>query len=194
MGRLFRPGRLLPPREAQTKTPWRVRPGRFVESVDFAEGLAKPGCPRRVFSERPTRRSTRLIRSSVAGVLEPDLQAVRALEAGGVPDVEGIRVHVIVDALGDLRVAIQELAEEGFGDFLLENRRLRLQGAALLVTRWRAFGRSVTSPAAVPGRQGTPCSPRTGWRGRRLRWSCRGNSAGGRYAAIYPRPQPECQV
>lgn len=77
--------------------------------------------------------------SSVAGVLEPDLQAVRALEAGGVPDVEGVRVHVIVDALGDLRVAIQELAEEGFGDFLLENRRLRLQGAALLVTRWRAF-------------------------------------------------------
>jgi hypothetical protein len=51
-----------------------------------------------------------------------------------VTDIEGVGVHVVIDALGDLHIAIEELAEEGFGSFLLELGRLGLQGTALLVT------------------------------------------------------------
>jgi hypothetical protein len=49
-------------------------------------------------------------------------------------DVERVRVDVVVDTLGDFDIAVEELAEEVFGGFLLEDRRLRLQGTTLLVT------------------------------------------------------------
>jgi hypothetical protein len=73
-------------------------------------------------------------KGSVVGVLEPDLEAVRALEARRMTDVERVRVDVVIDALGDFDIAVEELAEEVFGGFLLEDRRLGLQGTTLLVT------------------------------------------------------------
>ena len=58
---------------------------------------------------------------SAVRVLKAGLETDRALETRRVPNVERVRVDVIVDALNSLDLAIQELTEESFGKFLLGN-------------------------------------------------------------------------
>jgi hypothetical protein len=49
-----------------------------------------------------------------------------------VPDVQRVRVDIVIHTLRDFGIAIEELAEERFGGFLLEYGCLRLHGEALL--------------------------------------------------------------
>ena len=59
---------------------------------------------------------------------------MRAFEAGRVSNIQRVRVDIVIDALGDTDIAIEELAEEFLSGLLLEYRRLGLQGTTLLVT------------------------------------------------------------
>lgn len=127
-----------------------------------------------VFLEGSVTPSGRPKRASGTGELEADLQSVRALEARRMADVERVRIDVVIDTLGDFDIAIQELAEEVFGSFLLEDGRLGLQGTALLVTGIEMPWRGVTGRAC--GRQS--------WKQPRC---CR-------YAAIYPKLGEGCQA
>jgi hypothetical protein len=84
-----------------------------------------------------------------------------------VTDVERVRVDIIIDALGDFDVAVEELAEEVFGGFLLEYGRLGLQGTSLLVTGMEMPWRGVTGLAMVRASGGAALGSSAGWLVRR---------------------------
>src|SRR5690606_12691115 len=93
------------------------------------------------------------------------LEALRALEARRMPDVQRVGVDVVVDALRHADLTVEELAKEGFGDFLLRDRRRGHQDHPLLHVAIAAPADGVTAPSAC-GAATARCSRTASFRGR----------------------------